>query len=433
LQTVNGRVVHALLQKKGHSAWVELTLRYGKTFRSNGLVLTCEPEVVRALLTDKAHTEVRSVLHKLLARFPGANGILFLEGEPWLKRVKAVMPAFHRNRVDGFAPSLRELTLAHARRWENHGLEPDLFSAVQQLGAESVLKIGYGLDPSHPLSTQLAAALIDYKQTTMSSDPRRRLDEFGAGTVSKLPWLIEAVLSFRKKMAGVREVVRQLAADNSIEKMESGWQTQLTAAGLSEEEVALEVNHLYGAFNAIDYIVTAALYELARNPRLMAAIQRELDSVVLDDRVPVRDSLSRMPLLHGFMLEILRMYPVSMGISRRTGDPLKIGGEQFPAGTEVLIILFALHHHPDFWNRPTELLPERWAVAAEPKVPFSYAPFLDGPRKCIGRSMAEMQLQVVLSTLLQRYDIQVFADAVIPPFMLPRFAARLPFALRRRS
>ena len=432
MHTVNKREVHTALKKKGQQAWVDLTFRYGKTFRSNGLVLTCEPEVVRTLLMDKAHTEVRSVVHKLLARFPGANGILFLDGDPWLKRVKAVMPAFHRNHVDGYAASLQKLTLDRAKQWEDRGLEPDLFSAVQQLGAASVLKMGYGLDPDHPLAAQLGAALIDYKQTTMSPDPRRRFDEFGAGIVTKLPWLTAAVLSFRKKMARVREVVRQLMADKGIDRSDWGWLAQLHDAGLSEEEVALELNHLYGAFNAIDYIVTAALYELSRNPRLMAAIQGELESVLPDGKVPGREDLSRMPLMNGFMLEILRLYPVSMGISRRTGASLEIGGEQLPAGTEVLIVLYALHHHPDFWDRPGELLPERWMTSAEPKVQFSYLPFLEGPRKCIGRSMAEMQLQIVLSTLLRKYDLNVFADATIPPFMVPRFATPLPFGVRRR-
>jgi hypothetical protein len=41
-----------------------------------------------------------------------------------------------------------------------------------------------------------------------------------------------------------------------------------------------------------------------------------------------------------------------------------------------------------------------------------------------------MQLMIVLAALIRRYDVQVFADAVIPPFMIPRFSRPLPFVIR---
>lgn len=433
MRAVSSREVHKLLQKKGNLAWVDLTLRYGKTFRSNGVVLTCDPEAVRLLLMDKTHTEVRSNVHKLLARFPGANGILFMDGEPWLKRVKAVMPAFHRSHVDGFATSLQQLTLRHAQKWERRGRMADLFSAVQQLGVASVLRMGYGLDPENQLAAELGDALIQYKQTTMRMDPRRRLDDFGGGMLWKAPWILKCILDFRKNMLRVQALVGKLLADQNVERKEWGWFAQLPAAGLDAGEIALEMNHLYGAFNAIDYIVTAALFELSRRPELIFEIRKELASVDRDGAPPSREDLLRMPVLNGFILEILRLYPVSMGISRRTGGAITIGGEKVSAGTEVAILLQPLHMHPDFWDRPQELLPERWSGSAEPKVPFSFMPFLDGARKCIGRSMAEMQLQVVLSTLVKRYDMNVVAGGAIAPFMVPRFAEPLPFEIRPRA
>jgi cytochrome P450 len=74
--------------------------------------------------------------------------------------------------------------------------------------------------------------------------------------------------------------------------------------------------------------------------------------------------------------------------------------------------------------------PERWLPTHTAPVPFSYIPFLEGARKCIGRTMAEMQLLIVISVVVSAFNVRVFADAPIPPFMIPRFAAPIPFELR---
>jgi cytochrome P450 len=136
-----------------------------------------------------------------------------------------------------------------------------------------------------------------------------------------------------------------------------------------------------------------------------------------------------MPVFNGFMLEIFRRYPVSMGIARELGEPLEIGGQTFPAGTQVLLLLHALHHHPEFWDDPWEIKPERWAASAQPRVPYSYVPFLLGARKCMGRAMAEQHLLLLVAAVVRRYDLSLLAEPVIPPFMIPRFAAPIPFAL----
>ena len=40
-------------------------------------------------------------------------------------------------------------------------------------------------------------------------------------------------------------------------------------------------------------------------------------------------------------------------------------------------------------------------------MPFSYIPFLDGPRKCIGRDLAELEFLVVIATLVRGFDLDV--------------------------
>jgi cytochrome P450 len=193
--------------------------------------------------------------------------------------------------------------------------------------------------------------------------------------------------------------------------------------------VAVEINHLYGAFNAIDYVSTCALCELAQDPQLTLGIRSELDLALDDGRVPSRDHLARMPLTNGFILEVLRRYPVSMSVHRQTGEPLELGGETLPAGTQVAILLHALHHHPDFWEQPESFTPSRWHGSSSPRVPYSYVPFLLGARKCMGRDMAEQQLLITLAAIVRPFNLAIHADPIVPPFMIPRFAGAIPFSL----
>jgi cytochrome P450 len=104
-----------------------------------------------------------------------------------------------------------------------------------------------------------------------------------------------------------------------------------------------------------------------------------------------------------------------------------------PSGSEVMIILYALHHHPDYWDEPEVFNPDRWRIAPQPKAPGSYVPFLAGPRQCVGKHLAELHFGVVLSALLRHYDIAALDYAVqMTPYLIPRFDRAIPFVVRRR-
>lgn len=430
MRRADSRHVRALLLEKGPAAFTEMALTYGRTFRHAGLVATCEPEIVRALLMERPHAERRAPVHKVMGLFPGANGILFMDGPKWLRRARAVMPVFRQPAVDAFAASIHETTMAHVARWRT-GRQPDLFDAVQQLGAAAILRMGYGLDPGDPHAAALGRAVVDYKQFTMAPDSRR-LDEFGLvpSKLLALPKIAAGIVAMHRKARAVEAAVGRLREAAPTGNGRPDWVNRLAEAGLRDKELADELNHLYGAYSAIDYVVAAALYELGRRPELAARLRRELATSGVD-APPSRAQLARLPLTGGFILEILRRYPVTMGAVRMTGAPLQIDGETIPAGTQVMILLHALHHHPDFWDDPEELRPERWMASPAPRVPFSYVPFLDGSRKCIGRHMAEMQLLVVLAAVLRAFDVRVFGEAVLREFIIPRFVRPIPFAIER--
>src|SRR5438034_11162704 len=109
------REAHRLFQTKNEKAWIDLALRYGKSFLYQRMLVTAEPELVETMLMSRVHTERRSVTYKLLSRlFPGSPGVLFMDGEEWQQHVHAVMPIFTRANVDSYSAYIHESALAYA-------------------------------------------------------------------------------------------------------------------------------------------------------------------------------------------------------------------------------------------------------------------------------------------------------------------------------
>lgn len=73
-----------------------------------------------------------------------------------------------------------------------------------------------------------------------------------------------------------------------------------------------------------------------------------------------------------------------------------------------------LHHDEQHFKDPSKFMPERWlkesmpnaCPAAKASNPFVYLPFGFGPRSCVGRRFAEMEMNVLLTRLLTKYRVE---------------------------
>jgi cytochrome P450 len=63
-----------------------------------------------------------------------------------------------------------------------------------------------------------------------------------------------------------------------------------------------------------------------------------------------------------------------------------------------------VHHNEEFWRDPHTLDPERWSENFNPE-PYSYMPFLAGPRGCLGKHFAMMTMKLTLVSILQKFDL----------------------------
>ena len=131
--------------------------------------------------------------------------------------------------------------------------------------------------------------------------------------------------------------------------------------------------------------------------------------------------------------EALRLYPPFWMVDRMALADDRAGDVAIPRGSTVVVFIYGVHHSPQYWPNPESFDPERFSKANEKLHPaFAYLPFGAGPRGCIGGNYATLQILLILSVLLRKYDFQLASGQVIearPMVILrPKHGIRMTFS-----
>ncbi|KAB8360826.1 hypothetical protein FH972_024560 [Carpinus fangiana] len=155
--------------------------------------------------------------------------------------------------------------------------------------------------------------------------------------------------------------------------------------------------------------LTFALYELLRNPAVLARLRDELTPLLAGlapDATAV--ALQKATLLNAVIDETLRLHPpVPSGVLRNAPpEGITVNGTFVPGGVTISMPLYSLQRSAAAYARPDEFVPERWTTQPElVRVKGAFAPFSMGPYGCVGKGLALMELRTVLSMLVTRFDI----------------------------
>mmetsp|Transcript_11180 Transcript_11180/g.25902 ORF Transcript_11180/g.25902 Transcript_11180/m.25902 type:complete len:191 (-) Transcript_11180:415-987(-) len=122
--------------------------------------------------------------------------------------------------------------------------------------------------------------------------------------------------------------------------------------------------------------------------------------------LPDRSELDKLAVSLGCLKESLRKYSVVPLVVRRVVGPLDLGDDhKLDRGETLIINIQAVHHSPSLWPEPMKFDPHRFTEST-PK-PYSFLPFIEGPRNCLGQHLAMLESKIVLSLLTQRYTFSM--------------------------
>jgi cytochrome P450 len=130
--------------------------------------------------------------------------------------------------------------------------------------------------------------------------------------------------------------------------------------------------------------------------------------------------------------EGLRLYPPFWIVDREAVADDRVGDLAIPAGSTVIVYVYGAHHAERYWESPETFDPSRFVKGSEKqRTPFTYVPFGGGPRVCIGNNYAMLQILMILSVLLRRYEFELVPGQTIearPMVILrPKHGIRMTF------
>jgi cytochrome P450 len=161
---------------------------------------------------------------------------------------------------------------------------------------------------------------------------------------------------------------------------------------LSDDELRDELMTLLVAGHETTATALAwTLERLARHPDALAG-------VVAEQRAGGSE------LLEATIKETLRLRPVVPAVVRQLQAPMTFGGWDLPAGVHIGPSIYLLHRRPDLYPDPLAFRPERFLERSYGT--YEWIPFGGGIRRCLGASFALFEMRVVLSTLLERVQLQ---------------------------
>jgi unspecific monooxygenase len=155
------------------------------------------------------------------------------------------------------------------------------------------------------------------------------------------------------------------------------------------------------------------LYWTHRDPSVLARLQEELAS--LGDR-PDPMEITRLPYLSAVCNETLRLSPPAILTFPRIApenSSFKLMGYDVPPGHLLMGCIYLVHQREDIYPQPKQFRPERFLERQFSA--YEFLPFGGGVRRCIGAALAQMELKLVLATILSNYQLVLEEDKPVHP------------------
>lgn len=162
------------------------------------------------------------------------------------------------------------------------------------------------------------------------------------------------------------------------------------------------------SFQTSSITMAFCLYELARNSAIQDRVRAEITHNKKEDEELTYENLNKYKYLDNVISETLRLYPVFGNIQRCTDRNYEVDDTNYiiEKGTIVNIPVYAMHMDPKYFPEPEKFIPDRFCDENRVNIiPYTYLPFGDGPRICLGREFGLVIIKLGLINILEMYRV----------------------------
>ncbi|TMT80226.1 cytochrome P450 [Haloterrigena sp. H1] len=403
-----------------------LSESYGDVVRlrvaGQSIVLLSNPADIERVLVTNNQNYRKGSFQKLVTSSLLGNGLVLAEGDEWRAHRRGLEPAFHPDRMPGYARRIRSHTERLLNSWSS-GDVIDLEEEMKRLTLRIIADALFGVDLTED-ATELGTAftrilehferisqtyvyLPEWIPTPENVRYRRALDTLEAAVQ-------EIIDAHRTGEIGRRTVVSYLLEN------EGGW---------SEDEMRDEiVTLLVAGHETTALALTFTGYLLGRNPGVAGRVTSAVRGL---DNDGIVDGVAECVELDRVVKESLRLYPPVYGIFREPIEDDVLGGYRIPSGSILALNQWVVHRDDRFFDQPDEFRPDRWTEEFEDSLsPGAYFPFAAGPRRCLGDRFALLEAKLILAMILREYQFELVSE--VPLEVVPSLTTQPKHPIRIR-
>ncbi|XP_070540683.1 cytochrome P450 10-like [Ptychodera flava] len=190
---------------------------------------------------------------------------------------------------------------------------------------------------------------------------------------------------------------------------------------LTDGEILASTAELFGAAaDSTSNTMVWTLDLLAWNRNVQEKLHEEITGVVKKGDKITQEHLKHLHYLKAVIRESMRLYSVLPFFTRILASDVVLCGYHVPAGTTVIVHVGLMSRDPQFFDNPDQFIPERWLRSDKP-IPrlnqFAALPFATGPRQCIGRRLAELEMHLCVAKIVQNFILEPNSDSPLKPRM----------------
>ena len=376
--------------------WImrRMARRYGDVFMLSvpvygRIVVVAHPQLAKQIFTTSP--EVLGNIRPNLSRLLGPGSVFALDGDEHRQRRRLLAPPFHGKSIKNYENIIEEETLREIADWPEGETFATLPSTMR-ITLNAILRAVFGaegaeldqlrriLPPWVTLGSRLAI-LPKPKRTYGRYSPWGRMAEWRRQFDAILDKLIEderADANFGDRTDVLALMLRSTYEDGSAMSRNDIGDELLTLLAAGHETTAATLGW--------------AFERISRHPDVLAALVAEADA---------QDN----ELRQATILEVQRSRTVIDFAARHVYAPVyQVGEWAVPRGSSILVSISRMHANPDAFPDPDRFDPQRFVGSKPPS--FAWIPFGGGSRRCVGAVFANMEMDVVLRTVLRHFTIE---------------------------
>lgn len=383
-------------------------------------VVLNNPEYTRQILvTDNRNFTKGRGLER--AKLLLGEGLLTSEGAFHLRQRRLAQPAFHRERMNGYATVMVEHAARTRDRWMD-GAAIDIHQEMTRLTLGIAGKTLFDAEvegESREIGESLTAAFDVFNLALLPF--AELMDNL------PLPWTLRFKAARRRLDDTIYRIIAERRARGGdrgdlLSMLMAAQDTEGDGGGMTDTQLRDEImTILLAGYETTANALTWTAYLLSRNPDAQARMHAEVDCAI-EGRLPTMADVQRLPYTRMVFAESLRLYPPAWVVGYRAQKAFTLGDYQLPPRTIVIMSPFITQHDARYFPEPELFNPERWtpqAVAERPR--FAYFPFGGGPRQCIGEQFAWTEGVLLLATIGQKWRLRLAPKHIValdPSFTL---------------